>query len=45
MEVPGFGTFSVKARKGRNSQTGAIINIKASQTVGFKPAPNLRKGL
>ncbi len=34
----GFGTFSVrsrKARKGRNPQTGAVINIKASKTVKF----------
>jgi DNA-binding protein HU-beta len=47
-QVPGFGTFSVrsrKARKGRNPQTGAVINIKASRTVGFKPAPGLKKGL
>ncbi|NIO11296.1 MAG: HU family DNA-binding protein [Deltaproteobacteria bacterium] len=47
-QVPGFGTFSVrsrKARKGRNPQTGDIINIKASKTVGFKPAPTLKKGL
>lgn len=47
-QVPGFGTFTVrsrKARKGRNPQTGAVINIKASRTVGFKPAPALKKGL
>jgi DNA-binding protein HU-beta len=47
-QVPGFGTFTVrsrKARKGRNPQTGAIITIKASRTVGFKPAPTLKKGL
>lgn len=47
-QVPGFGTFTVrsrKARKGRNPQTGAVINIKASRTVGFKPAPDLKKGL
>lgn len=48
IQVPGFGTFSVrsrKARKGRNPQTGAVINIKASRSVGFKPAPALKKGL
>jgi len=48
IQVPGFGTFSVrsrKARKGRNPQTGAVINIRASRTVGFKPAPALKKGL
>jgi DNA-binding protein HU-beta len=47
-QVPGFGTFTVrsrKARKGRNPQTGAVISIKASRTVGFKPAPTLKKGL
>src|ERR1041384_6098106 len=47
-QVPGFGPFTVrsrKARKGRNPQTGAVINIKASRSVGFKPAPVLKKGL
>ncbi|HTN71275.1 MAG TPA: HU family DNA-binding protein [Methylomirabilota bacterium] len=47
-QVPGFGTFTIrsrKARQGRNPQTGAVINIKASRTVGFKPAPTLKKGL
>jgi DNA-binding protein HU-beta len=47
-QFPGFGTFNVrsrKARKGRNPQTGAVISIKASRTVGFKPAPTLKKGL
>ncbi len=45
---PGFGTFSVKkraARKGRNPRTGAEIRIKDSKTVGFKPAPGLKKSL
>ncbi len=45
---PGFGTFTVrtrKARKGRNPQTGEEIKIKASKTVGFKPAPNLKNSL
>jgi DNA-binding protein HU-beta len=48
VQVAGFGTFSVRARKarnGRNPQTGAAIKIKASRTVKFKPAPNLKKGL
>lgn len=47
-QVPGFGTFSVrsrKARNGRNPQTGAVIKLRASKTVGFKPAPSLKKGL
>ncbi|CCQ89430.1 DNA-binding protein HU 2 [Nitrospina gracilis 3/211] len=45
---PGFGTFTVrtrKARKGRNPQTGEEIKIKASKTVGFKPAPNMKNSL
>ena len=47
-QIPGFGTFSVrkrKARKGRNPQTGNIISIPASKTIGFKPAPAVKKGL
>lgn len=45
---PGFGTFSVrrrKARAGRNPRTGEQIRIKASKTVGFKPAPTLKARL
>ena len=45
---PGFGTFTVrnrKARKGRNPQTGAEMQIKASKTVGFKPAPKLKNSI
>ncbi len=45
---PGFGTFTVrkrKARKGRNPRTGEVINIKATKTVTFKPAPMLKKKL
>lgn len=45
-QVPRFGTFTVrsrKARKGRNPQTGAEITVKASRTVGFKPAPALKE--
>jgi DNA-binding protein HU-beta len=47
-QVPGFGTFTVRSRKaraGRDPQTGDVIAIKASRTVGFKPAPTLKKGL
>ena len=47
-QVPGFGTFTVrarKARKGINPQTGDVITIKASRTVGFKPAPDLKREL
>jgi len=45
---PDFGTFTVKSRKartGRNPQTGETIKIKASKTVGFKPAPDFKKSL
>ena len=45
---PGFGVFSVrdrKARNGRNPRTGEIIAIKPSKTVGFRPAPTLKRGL
>jgi DNA-binding protein HU-beta len=47
-QIPGFGTFTVrsrKARQGRNPQTGATINIRASRTVGFRAAPVLKKQL
>ncbi len=45
---PDFGTFTVrkrKARSGRNPQTGETLKIKASKTVGFKPAPTLKESL
>lgn len=45
---PGFGTWTVrtrKARKGRNPQTGQVITIKASKTVGFRPAKELKGAL
>ena len=45
---PGFGTFNVrtrKARNGRNPQTGQKIRIKASKTVGFKPAKEFKTKL
>ena len=45
---PGFGTWMVrnrKARKGRNPQTGEIIKIKASKTVGFRAAKALKEKL
>jgi len=41
----GFGTFSVKersARTGRNPQTGATINIKASKVPSFKAGKALK---
>ena len=45
---PGFGTFTVrtrKARTGRNPQTGAVIKIAESKTVGFKPATAFKESL
>lgn len=44
--VTGFGTFSVRsraARKGRNPQTGAAINIPARKTPGFTAGKALKK--
>jgi DNA-binding protein HU-beta len=45
---PGFGTWTIrnrKARNGRNPKTGAMIKIKASRTVGFRPAKDLKSSL
>ena len=45
---PGFGTFVVrtrKARTGRNPRTGETLKIKASKTIGFKPARSLKDTL
>ena len=44
--IAGFGTFEVRhraARKGRNPQTGAEIDIAASNAPAFKPASALKK--
>ncbi len=41
----GFGTFSVgsrQARKGRNPQTNAVINIPAAKVAKFKPGKALK---
>lgn len=46
--VPGFGTFTVRRRKPRagfNPRTNLPMTIPAARTVGFRPAPQLRKGL
>lgn len=45
---PGFGTFNVKeraARMGRNPRTGKEIQIPASKSVNFKPAPAFKSTL
>jgi DNA-binding protein HU-beta len=44
--IPGFGTFEIRhrsARKGRNPQTGAEIDIAASTAPAFKPAAALKR--
>jgi DNA-binding protein HU-beta len=48
VQLIGFGSFTVRkraARAGRNPQTGAKIQIKASKTVGFKASKDWRKTL
>ena len=45
VQIPGFGTFSVShraARKGRNPQTGAEIDIPASKGAKFKAGKGLK---
>jgi DNA-binding protein HU-beta len=45
---PNFGTFKVTeraARRGRNPRTGAEIEIEASKTVKFAPAPKFKSEL
>jgi DNA-binding protein HU-beta len=45
VSLVGFGTFSVKeraARQGRNPQTGATIQIKASNIPSFKAGKALK---
>ncbi|STX22836.1 DNA-binding protein II HB [Lactobacillus gasseri] len=45
VQLIGFGTFEVRhraARKGRNPQTGAEIEIPASKVPAFKPVRLLR---
>ncbi len=44
--VTGFGTFVVRrraARKGRNPQTGAEIQIPATKTPGFTAGKSLKR--
>ncbi len=48
LTLAGFGTFVVvnrKARTGRNPQTGAPIQIKASRVVRFRPGKELKESL
>lgn len=44
VQLIGFGTFSVAeraARKGKNPQTGAVINIPAKKVAKFKAGAGL----
>jgi len=45
---PGFGTWTMrsrKARKIRNPQTNEMMKLKASKTIGFRPAKELKETL
>ncbi len=42
---PGFGAFMIrtrKARSGRDPRTQELIQLKATKTVAFRPAPKFR---
>ncbi len=46
--VPGFGSFAIghrSARTGRNPQTGATIQIKASRVAKFKVGKSLKEAV
>jgi len=48
IQLIGFGTFEVRsrqARKGRNPQTGAEIDIAAARVPAFKPGKVLKDAL
>lgn len=48
VQLIGFGTFEVRdraARKGRNPQTGAEIEIPASEVPAFKPGKALKEAV
>ncbi len=48
LTLTGFGTFYVakrRARKGRNPQTGAEIDIRAANVPKFKPGKDLRRAV
>lgn len=48
VQLVGFGNFEVRersARKGRNPQTGAEIDIPASKVPAFKPGKALKDGI
>jgi DNA-binding protein HU-beta len=46
--MPGFGTFSIRLRKARNGfnpRTNKKMKIPEARTIGFRAAPELKKGL
>lgn len=48
VNLVGFGTFQQRhrgARMGKNPQTGEAIQIKASNTVAFKPGKALKEAV
>ena len=48
VQLVGFGTFQVKqraARSCRNPQTGEMMEVGPSRTVGFKPGTGLKSNL
>ena len=48
VKLSGFGNFDLRdknERPGRNPKTGEAISIAASKSIGFKPAPALKKTL
>lgn len=48
VKLSGFGTFSVRnlrARHGRNPQTGEPIQIQASDTVAFRVSQQLKEAV
>lgn len=48
VQLTGFGSFSVKqraARTGRNPQTGAAMQIKASKVASFKAGKALKEAV
>ena len=48
VQLVGFGTFEIReraARKGRNPQTGAEINIAAAKVPVFKAGKSLREAV
>ena len=45
---PGFGTWSMRTRKARrirNPQTNEFMKLKATKTIGFRPAKDLKETL